>query len=91
VLLDRGQRFTHSISETAGNLAQRAEYVLLLCCLRLFLVKDLASAAAFGLKRDYVLASERCDRAFEDGGASSPFADSSSEFGSEPRIRPLTH
>src|SRR5262245_20160538 len=91
MFLDGGERFSNSRAETVGDLTQRAQDLFFACRLRLLVSEDVAGRAVLRTQAEDVLAAERRDRSFQNGGAPRPRADALRQVRSQARVRRLTH
>src|SRR5580704_18072834 len=73
--LNRRERFTNTGSKSTCDLTQCVQNVFFSCGLHLLLVQNISAAAVLCAERQHVLASKACNRAVENGGAGSSFAD----------------
>ena len=90
VLLDGGQRLAQPGPDLNRHSAQRIEDFFFPSRLRLLFSEDLSTAAVPGAQPQDVLASEACNRAFQNRGAPGSLADLASDLWSEPRLgRPV--
>ena len=69
MLLDGGERFAHSRSETRRHLTECAQDIFFPRRLRLLVGEDVARRAVLRAQAKDVLTAERRDRSFQDGGA----------------------
>ena len=91
MLLDGGERFAHSRSETGRNLAECAQDLFFPRRLRLLVGEDVAGRAVLRAQAEDVLTAERRDRSFQDGGAAGPDAHALRDVGGQSCIRRLVH
>ena len=87
VLLDGGQRLAQPGPDLNRNSAQRIQDLFFPSRLRLLLSEHLSGAAVPGAQPQNVLASEACNRAFQNRGAAGSLADLPRDLRSEPRLR----
>ena len=75
VLFHGGQRFAHPGSEFARDLTESVQDVFSPRRLRLLLIQNVSRVAVPRAQAQYVLASQACDRAFQNRGARGSLAD----------------
>ena len=90
VLLDGGQRLAQPGPDLNRNPAERIQDLFLPSRLRLLLAQNVSGAAVPGAQPQDILASEACNRAFQNRGAAGSLADLLRDLRSEPRLgRPV--
>ena len=91
MLFHRGQRFAHPGSEFTGDLTERVQDIFSPRRPDLLLIQNISGVAVLGAQAQHILASQACDRAFQNRGAAGSLADLLRDFRSQPRIFRLSH
>jgi hypothetical protein len=84
VLVHCTERFANAGSELTRNVAEDVQHIFFSCCLHLFLIENVSRSAIPCPQAQHVLATETCDRAFQDSGARRALTDKS-------RVHRLAH
>jgi hypothetical protein len=91
MLLDRHERFPEANPELAGRIAQGIQHVFLPDGFRLLLGEHVSSRAGPRAQSNDILAAEAGDRAIQNCGASSAFAEFSGDLRGKSRVCRLSH